>query len=211
MKNNILLIIAVTVISVGIITAVIVLSTVGKNSGESSGSSSQSSQTSSSSETDIPLPETEPAVTMVTEKETAESAPATDESVTDEPVAPEAEGIVSTAKSLLGVEFVDGGETPDGFDNSGFIYYVLRQNGYITCPRGVMAQSQMGTALTYDKLKSGDLVFFMNDGSTAAGFGGIYIGDGKMIACLMPGTVVKEVDITTTYYKDHFYGGVSLS
>ena len=208
MKNNILLIIAVTVISMGIIAAVIVLSTVGKNGGESSESSSSSSQTTPAPETVTPEPETEPVVT-VSEKETVQTVPT--EQTDDGTVAPEAEGIIATAESLLGVPFVDGGETPDGFDNSGFIYYVLRQNGYITCPRGVAEQAAMGTTLEYDKLKGGDLVFFSNDGSTAAGFGGIYIGGGKMIACLMPGTVVKEVDITTSYYMDHFVCGVSLS
>ncbi|MGN1421858.1 MAG: C40 family peptidase [Oscillospiraceae bacterium] len=208
MKNNILLIIAVTVISMGIIAAVIVLSTVGKSGGESSDISSSSSQTTTAPETVIPEPETEPVVT-VSEKETVQTVPT--EQSDDGPVAPEAEGIIATAESLLGVPFIDGGETPDGFDNSGFIYYVLRQNGYITCPRGVYDQSQMGTTLEYDKLKGGDLVFFRNDGSTSAGFGGIYIGGGKMIACLMPGTVVKEVDITTSYYMDHFFCGVSLS
>lgn len=208
MKNNILLIIAVTVISMGIIAAVIVLSTVGKDSGESSGSHSSGSQTISVPETESSVPETEPAETSAAVTEPEESLPTEDDS---SEVTPEAEGIILTAESLLGVPFVDGGETPDGFDNSGFIYYVLRQNGYITCPRGVSAQAQMGTALSYDELKSGDLVFFMNDGSTAAGFGGIYIGGGKMIACLMPGTDVREVDISGNYYIEHFYGGVSLS
>ena len=47
--------------------------------------------------------------------------------------------------------------------------------------------------------------------STVAEFGGIYEGDGKMIACLMPGTKVKEVDITTGYYTKHFYRGVAIN
>ena len=152
MKNNILLIIAVTIISMGIIAAVIVLSTVGKDSGESSDSHSSGSQTISMPETESSVPETEPAETSAAVTEPEESLPTEDDSSED--VTPEAEGIILTAESLLGVPFVDGGETPDGFDNSGFIYYVLRQNGYITCPRGVSAQAQMGTALSYDELKA---------------------------------------------------------
>ena len=209
MKNNILLIIAVTIISMGIIAAVIVLSTVGKGSDESSGSSSSTVQTTSVPETESTESVSEPEVTVTSESETSESQPAEDEA--SEPVAPEAEGLIATAESLIGVPFVDGGDAPDGFDNSGFIYYVLRQNGYITCPRDIAGQTQIGTALDYDELKSGDLVFFMNDGSTAAGFGGIYTGNGTMIACLMPGTNVREVDISGSYYREHFYCGVSLS
>ena len=120
-------------------------------------------------------------------------------------------GIVAMANSLIGVPFLENGSDPDGFDNSGFIYYVLRENGYITCPRGTEAQSGMGTRLDYDSVKEGDLVFFRNEGSDEANFGGIYVGGGKMIACLMPGTLVREVDITTDYYRDNFFCGVSLS
>ena len=204
MKNNILLIAAVTIISVGIIAAVIVFSTVGKGS-ESSDSSNISDSLSDllSDAVSVATAEEESAA-PTEESEVAESVDAAAESETSEQqsddITPEAEGVVSLAKSLIGVEFVDGGDSPSGFDNSGFIYYVLRENGYITCPRGVAARADMGTRLDYDELKSGDLVFFYNNDGTAAGFGGIYIGGGRMIACLMPGTVVKEVDITTSYY-----------
>lgn len=212
MKNNILLITAVTIIAVGIIAAVIVLSATktDKKDNGSSSSSGTSAVVQTDPESEVPQPEesSAPPVTT-TEPVITTSAPV----VTDEPVftAPEAEGIVATAKSLIGVPFVDDGDTPEGFDNSGFIYYVLRENGYITCPRGVGAQASMGTALSYDELKAGDLVFFCNESGNGAGFGGIYIGNGKMISCLMPGTAVKEVDISTEYYTNNFYRGVSLS
>ena len=65
----------------------------------------------------------------------------------------------------------------------------------------------MGTRLGYDEIKEGDLVFFSDEGSDEVSFGGIYVGGGKMIACLMPGTLVREVDITTDYYRENFFGG----
>ena len=52
---------------------------------------------------------------------------------------------------------------------------------------------------------------FFSESGTVAEFGGIYAGDGKMIACLMPGTKVKEVDITTGYYTKNFFRGVAIS
>lgn len=119
--------------------------------------------------------------------------------------------IASSASSLIGVPFAENGSSPSGFDNSGFIYYVLRENGYIACPRTTDAQSSMGTRVGRDSLNPGDLVFFGTDNGETADYGGIYIGNGKMIACLMPGTEVKEVDIMTDYYVSHFFGGVSLS
>lgn len=210
MKNNILIIAGVTIVALGVIVAVILASVL--NSGDNSSDSSSDdyshsvviSQTSETSEPSdissdiISLPETS-------------DPPDTSDNSSDSNGANEAEGIIATANSLIGVPFADNGSDPDGFDNSGFIYYVLRENGYITCPRGTEAQSCMGTRLDYDSIKEGDLVFFTNDGGEEAGFGGIYIGDGKMIACLMPGTLVREVDITTDYYRTNFFGGVSLT
>ena len=87
----------------------------------------------------------------------------------------------------------------------------LRENGYITCPRGLSAQSEMGAALTYDELRAGDLVYFFAEDKATIGFGGIYCGDGMMIACLMPGTQVKEINITSPYYTEHFCRGISIT
>lgn len=208
MKNNILLILAVAVISVGIIVATVLITTYGGD-----GESSSQADNSSSATTSYTPAEAEPDIT---------SAPATsattppdeiiispDDSSYDEDMA---HSITATARSLMGIDFADGGASPEsGFDNSGFIYYVLRENGYITCPRGVGAQSEMGAALSYEQLCPGDLAFFYDEELKAVQFGGIYCGDGVMIACLMPGTQVKEVDISTNYYRQHFYRGVSLT
>lgn len=203
MKYNIILIIAVSLVSIAIIVISVLLS-LGGSGGESSEASSQTAAVTSSA-----IAEPQPEQTTAAVTTTSESEP------DPETVAPEhaevIEGIIATATSLVGTEFVDGGDDPNGFDNSGFIYYVLRENGYLSCPRGVAAQAAMGTALEYDELKRGDLVFFFGEGTSSAGFGGIYCGDGVMIACLMPGTRVKEVDITTNYYRTNFCNGVSLS
>lgn len=203
MKYNVILIIAVSIVSIAIIIISVLLS-MGGNDGESSDVSSQTSAVTSSTTAE---PKPEQTTSIVTTTTQSEPEPET--------VAPEhaevIEGIIATANSLIGTEFVDGGSDPNGFDNSGFIYYVLRENGYLSCPRGVAAQASMGTTLEYDELKRGDLVFFYGEGSTTAGFGGIYCGDGIMIACLMPGTRVKEIDITTNYYRSNFCNGVSLS
>ena len=119
--------------------------------------------------------------------------------------------IVQSAEALIGVPFADNGDDPStGFDNSGFIYYVLRENGFINCPRLIKEQADMGTKIGYAQLKSGDLAFFSNDGGTVD-FGGIYIGDGQMIYCPMPGQTVKIADISTDYWQNAFVTGVSLS
>lgn len=211
MKNNILLILAVTVISIGIIVATVMISG-GGNAGADESSSSAPKQ-STSSMTDIYVQPTEdaPLAPVPATTEPAEtSAPA--ESSEDTYDIAAADGIISTAHSLIGIDFADGGDTPEaGFDNSGFIYYVLRENGYITCPRGLHAQAEMGAALTYEELRAGDLVYFYAEDKATIGFGGIYCGDDIMIACLMPGTQVKEINIASPYYTEHFCKGISIT
>ena len=121
-------------------------------------------------------------------------------------------GIVQTAEALIGIPFAENGVSPsEGFDNSGFIYYVLRENGFINCPRFTSDQAAMGTHIDYNELKSGDLAFFSTDDSGKADFGGIYIGEGQLIYSPMPGQTVKIADITSDYWKNTFVTGVSLS
>lgn len=205
MKNNIILILVVTVISLAVIIISVTVSLGGHSDEETSGDeSSTTSMTTSRTEPDI-----EPVV-ITTEPQPPQSESPVENEDSSETVSPEAEDIIALAQSLIGTEFADGGDTPaSGFDNSGFIYYVLRENGYITCPRGVAAQSRMGAVKKYDELVPGDLVFFSESGASAE-FGGIYAGEGVMIACLMPGTQVRKVDITTSYYTGNFYCGVGI-
>ncbi|MCH5199876.1 MAG: C40 family peptidase [Oscillospiraceae bacterium] len=170
---------------------------------------SESSDSSDASETPPPASDT-------ASEETTTTTPLqqTEETTTTPPYIPvESDNpIVQTAEALIGIPFADNGTTPaDGFDNSGFIYYVLRENGFINCPRNTGEQAAMGTHIAYDELKSGDLAFFATDDSGNPDFGGIYIGEGKMIYCPMPGQTVKVADITSDYWKNAFIVGVSLS
>lgn len=202
-KNNLLIIVVVTVVAVGVIVAVIIASIANSAEGDSSGDLTQSVILSSipnnSSENVSPPDDTSFPITST--PDSSSSATPSDG----------AKGIIATANSLIGVPFADNGADVNGFDNSGFIYYVLRENGYITCPRTTREQAQMGTKLGYSQLKAGDLAFFSDNGEEGSIFGGIYIGNGKMIGCLMPGQSVKIIDITTGYYKSSFYHGISLS
>lgn len=207
MKNNILLILAVTVISIGIIIATVLISGAGSDERTSSRTSGAQSTTSAAATTSATTVTTAPPVIQTT---TAAPLPQTVESAPYD--VDMAASIMVTAHSLIGIDFTDGGDSPNaGFDNSGFIYYVLRENGFVSCPRGVVAQSQMGTALSYDELRPGDLAYFYAEDMQTISFGGVYCGDGIMVACLMPGTQVMEIDITSPYYQKYFYRGVSLT
>lgn len=123
--------------------------------------------------------------------------------------------IVATAKSLVGIPYTFSEASPEkGFDNSGFIYYVLRENGYINCPRGTEDQLSMGTKIGYDEVLPGDVVFFSDkDEETGEDnyFGGIYVGDGQLIYSPYPGEKVKYGDYTNSYWKESFCFGIKIA
>lgn len=202
-KNNLIIILAVTLTAVAVIVIVLLTGFASSGSGTSgSGFSEIVSAEESSAPESFKASSESGSVSETASVPEVSSAPIVDDV---------GQRIASSAVSLIGTPFLENGDTPEGFDNSGFIYYVLRENGFIACPRTTDAQSKMGAVISRDELRVGDLVFFGNNGSGLADFGGIYVGDGKMICCQMPGTTVKEVDITTDYYMENFFGGVSVS
>ena len=99
--------------------------------------------------------------------------------------------IIDTAVQFLGTPYLWGGSSPDGFDCSGLTQYVYNQNG-VTIPRTANEQFNSGSAVDYQNLQAGDLVFFKGykkDGS--AGHVGIYVGNGEYLHAPKTGDVVK--------------------
>ena len=123
--------------------------------------------------------------------------------------------IVATAEALVGIDYESGMASPEqGFDNSGLIYYVLRENGFINCPRGTAAQKEMGTSIGLDEIREGDLLFFADKDSEtgeAIEFGGIYIGNGKLIYSPYPGEKVKFADLNSAYWQNSFSIAISIA
>ena len=64
---------------------------------------------------------------------------------------------MKTAQSHIGTPYVWGGETPTGFDCSGFLQYVYNQHG-VSLPRTV--SSMWNSTKSVDQPSIGDLVLF---------------------------------------------------
>ena len=91
------------------------------------------------------------------------------------------QNIANYAQKFLGIRYIYGGDSPKGFDCSGFVQYVFKHFG-IALERVADAQARQGTGIKKSELKPGDLLFFdTNGGHNGINHVGIYIGDGKFI------------------------------
>lgn len=91
--------------------------------------------------------------------------------------------VVDYAKEFVGVRYVYGGTSPEGFDCSGFIGYVYKNFG-IKLSRSAQSMYKNGTKVSRAALKAGDILFFDASSRKTAGaidHVGIYLGGDKFI------------------------------
>ena len=115
--------------------------------------------------------------------------------------------IVNTAKRYIGVNYRHGGETPSGFDCSGYVMYVYGKNG-ITVSRSTDGQYKMGKKIGLQRAKSADLLFF-HTGRKRISHVGIYLGDNTFIHAPSTGKQVSYARIDNPYWKRRFIGAVT--
>jgi len=108
----------------------------------------------------------------------------------------QAKTIEALAKEYIGGKYVWGGETPEGFDCSGYTQYIYKQVG-ITLPRTALLQSKVGEKIKNEFYKKGDLLFFLTDKKRGIPIThvGIYLEDNKFIhaASTKKGIIVSDL------------------
>lgn len=106
--------------------------------------------------------------------------------------------VVSYAMQFLGTRYVWGGTSPEeGFDCSGFVYYVYKHFN-VTLNRVAQDQASNGTHVDASNLQPGDILCFYSSGSYI-GHSGIYIGDNKFIHSGNSSTGVIITDLSGGY------------
>ncbi|WP_241744241.1 C40 family peptidase [Cellulosimicrobium arenosum] len=109
-------------------------------------------------------------------------APAEEQSVSV-PDSAKGSTIISIASRYVGVPYVYGGTTPNGFDCSGFTSYVYAQAG-ISLPRTSGAQGSVGTKIPRSQAQPGDLIW-------TPGHIAIYAGGNSQIDAPRPGKTIQ--------------------
>lgn len=106
---------------------------------------------------------------------------------------------VAYAARFLGVRYVYGGTTPQGFDCSGLVQYVYDRLG-VKLPRTSQEQALSGVSVPRDQLQPGDLIFYNEPGEGANSHVAIYAGNGQEIEAPRPGESVKVAPVDWAHY-----------
>ena len=117
-----------------------------------------------------------------------------------------ASGLISSAKSYLGVRYRLGGTSRSGFDCSGFVGFVMRKHG-VRLPRTSSEQSRVGVSVSKSQLRTGDLVFFRTNRGTRINHVGIFIGGGQFIHASSGGGRVRIDTLHGGYYQSRYATG----
>jgi cell wall-associated NlpC family hydrolase len=117
--------------------------------------------------------------------------------------------LTTTALSLRGAPYRNGGSDPSGFDCSGFTQYVFAQYG-VALPREVREQYRVGTAVNADQLTAGDLLFFATT-DPGASHVAIAIGGDEFVHAPSSTGVVRVERLGSTYWSQRFLGARRLN
>jgi cell wall-associated NlpC family hydrolase len=134
----------------------------------------------------VPEPEPEPVRVATTSRSAARATATTAvaaEATAAVPQSVAGNAVLEVAARYVGVPYVSGGTTPEGFDCSGFVSYVYAQLG-ISLPRTSSAIKAAGTVVSAADAQAGDLIW-------SPGHISIYAGGGQQIDAPRPGKTVQ--------------------
>lgn len=113
--------------------------------------------------------------------------------------------VVEEAYKTLGVPYLAGGNTIEGFDYSGFIQYVMKTGLDIDLPRYSSQQWALGTEIKREDLNIGDVLFFK--GADKVLLPGLYIGNEQfIIVTKFEGVAIRDLNISDSYWTSRYVG-----
>ena len=109
--------------------------------------------------------------------------------------------LVATALAQLGAPYMWAGTTPDGFDSSGFTWYVASQTLGADFPRAIEDQSVSGVEVAAADLAPGDLLFFQNTYQPGLSYAGVYPGAGQFVSVGADSGAVSISNLNDPYWQ----------
>ena len=103
--------------------------------------------------------------------------------------------VVPRGERYVGVPYVWGGETPQGFDCSGFVQYIYRAEG-VELPRTSRQMAGSGFGVSRSQMAIGDLMLFADNGPIS--HVAIYAGNGRFIHSSSSGNGVRYDDLNSS-------------
>ena len=114
--------------------------------------------------------------------------------------------VVAAARSLTGVRYRWGGESPQtGFDCSGLTWWTYKQIG-VSIPRISADQYETGQPVGRRDIRPGDLVFFRLGGNPKNMHVGIATGRDTFIHSPRSGGRVREDSMDLPYWRERYIG-----
>jgi cell wall-associated NlpC family hydrolase len=105
------------------------------------------------------------------------------------------------AASMAGKPYRYGGNTPQGFDCSGLVYFSFKRAG-MDVPRSTETQRRQSRKVPASSLARGDLLFFDQEGKFSSHVG-IYIGSDRFVHAPSSGKRVRVDSLSDTYWQKH--------
>jgi murein DD-endopeptidase len=113
------------------------------------------------------------------------------------------QSLLSTAIHFVGTPYRFGGADPsNGFDCSGFVYYVFAQQG-VWVPRTVADLADAGTRVKHKDVRPGDLLFFRTAGSGPSHVG-IALGPDRFVHAPNSRGEVRIEPLARRYWSERF-------
>jgi cell wall-associated NlpC family hydrolase len=112
--------------------------------------------------------------------------------------------IVEAALGYMGVPYVWGGTTPDGFDCSGFTWFIVSNVVDASFPRPNEDQVVSGFEVGQGDLLPGDLIFFQNTYQWGLSHVGIYLGDGQFVSASGEHSAVGISSLSDPYWSTRY-------
>jgi len=114
----------------------------------------------------------------------------------------------SDVSQYFGTRYRSGGQTPAGFDCSGFVRFMFDKVFNMSLPRSSKEMSALGLQVSKNDLRPGDLVFF-HSRNKRINHVGIFIGNDTFVhSSLTKG--ITEDQLKHQYYEKRFAGAVRL-